>query len=125
MKRKPINKETRRQVYEKYNGHCAYCGCKLDYKYMQVDHVIPVYWTDDVLRNRYEGDVDTVDNYMPSCKMCNFYKSTFGIKDFRKRIETIPDRLEKVFIYRLGIKYGFIKVQKPNIKFYFEEGDEK
>lgn len=125
MKRKPINKETRRQVYEKYNGHCAYCGCELDYKDMQVDHVIPVYWTDEVLRNRYDGNVDTVDNYIPSCKMCNFYKSTFGIEDFRKRIETIPDRLEKVFIYRLAIKYGFIKVQKPNIKFYFEEGDEK
>lgn len=37
MTRKPIPKNIRKQVYEKYNGHCAYCGCKLDYKDMQVD----------------------------------------------------------------------------------------
>lgn len=40
MTRKPIPKDVRKQVYEKYNGHCAYCGCKLDYKDMQVDHVV-------------------------------------------------------------------------------------
>ena len=25
--RKPIPKSVRKQVYAKYNGHCAYCGC--------------------------------------------------------------------------------------------------
>lgn len=32
MSRKPIPKKIREQVYQKYNGHCAYCGCELDYK---------------------------------------------------------------------------------------------
>lgn len=40
--RKPIPKSVRKQVYAKYNGHCAYCGCELEYKDMQVDHVIPL-----------------------------------------------------------------------------------
>lgn len=31
MLRKPIQKKIREQVYKKYNGHCAYCGCKLEY----------------------------------------------------------------------------------------------
>lgn len=40
-KRKPIPKHIRQKVYEKYDGHCAYCGCKLEYKDMQVDHINP------------------------------------------------------------------------------------
>lgn len=43
MKRKPIPQEIRRQVYEKCNGHCAYCGCELKYEDMQVDHKESVY----------------------------------------------------------------------------------
>jgi hypothetical protein len=30
--RKAIPKATRLKVYEKYNGHCAYCGAKMDRK---------------------------------------------------------------------------------------------
>lgn len=41
-KRKRISKSVREQVYKKCHGHCAYCGCLLDYKDMQVDHVIPL-----------------------------------------------------------------------------------
>ena len=37
MARKPIPKNIREQVYRKCNGQCAYCGCELDYKDMQVD----------------------------------------------------------------------------------------
>ena len=40
-------KKIREQVYQKYNGHCAYCGCELDYKDMQVDHVKSVYGNGD------------------------------------------------------------------------------
>ena len=43
MKHKAIPKKIRQQVYDKYNGRCAYCGCKLEYKDMQVDHIESVY----------------------------------------------------------------------------------
>lgn len=39
MARKAIPKKVRELVYKKYGGHCAYCGCKLEYKDMQVDHI--------------------------------------------------------------------------------------
>jgi 5-methylcytosine-specific restriction endonuclease McrA len=42
MARKAISKKMRLEVYNKYNGHCAYCGKELEYKDMQVDHLIPV-----------------------------------------------------------------------------------
>lgn len=35
-----ISKAIRQRVYEKYNGRCAYCGRKIEYKDMQVDHFV-------------------------------------------------------------------------------------
>ena len=41
-----------------FPGHCAYCGCELEYKDMQVDHVIPINgWSE-------QGE-DTLDNMLP------------------------------------------------------------
>lgn len=76
VKRKTIPKKTRLKVYEMYNGHCAYCGCEIEYKEMQVDHVESLYWN---------GGSDEISNYKPACRMCNFYKSTMGIEDFREQ----------------------------------------
>lgn len=109
--RKAIPKATRLKVYEKYNGHCAYCGCDLALKDMQVDHIQSVYW--------YNGAND-IENYNPACRMCNFYKSTMTIEDFRKQLGKLLSRLEKVFIFRLAKKYGLIKETQEPIKFYFE-----
>lgn len=38
----PISKKVREDVYKKYEGHCAYCGRKIAYKDMQVDHFMPL-----------------------------------------------------------------------------------
>lgn len=115
MTRKPIQKKIREQVYQKYNGHCAYCGCEIDYKDMQVDHVISVYGKD--------GSND-LDNLMPTCRMCNFYKSTFSIDSFRRHLESLYERLRKPFIYCLALKYGLIEEHKKKVKFYFEKEKE-
>ena len=40
MKRKQLSKAVRRKVYEKYYGHCAYCGKEIKYEEMQIDHAI-------------------------------------------------------------------------------------
>ena len=37
-----MTKKLRIRVYEKYNGHCAYCGRAIQYKVMQVDHIVPL-----------------------------------------------------------------------------------
>ena len=58
---------------------------------------------------------------MPACRMCNFYKSTMSVESFRKQLETLPERLDKIFIYRLAKKYGIVKEKCENVKFYFEE----
>ena len=43
-----------------------------------------------------------------------------SVEKFRKQLETLPERLEKVFIYRLAKKYGIVKEKCGKVKFYFE-----
>lgn len=109
MKRKPIPKKIREQVYSKYDGHCAYCGCELEYKDMQVDHIDSVYKAE--IHNKEAND--EIDNYMPSCRAYNFYKSTFSTEQFGERLSTtLIDNLHK------GL------VREP-VKFYYERRKNK
>lgn len=112
VKRKPIPKKVRQQVYNMYNGHCAYCGCELEYKDMQVDHVESKYW--------HNGS-DDISNYKPACRMCNYYKSTYILETFREQLGLLTQRLEKEFIYRLAKKYGVLEETDNKIKFYYEK----
>jgi len=43
-----IPKKIREKVWLKYGKHCAYCGCDLEYRKMQVDHIEPLYRNDNV-----------------------------------------------------------------------------
>ena len=118
MSRKPIPKKIRQQVYEKCNGHCAYCGCELEYKDMQVDHIESVYLAE--LRNN-EVD-DTLSNYMPSCRMCNYYKNTSTIEQFRNKLTgMLMENVRRPFDYRLVLKYGLVKEDIKPVVFYFEK----
>lgn len=119
MSRKPIPKKTRLLVYEKYGGHCAYCGCELKYNDMQVDHLESVYHATE--RMHREAD-DSMGNYMPSCRMCNYYKGTSTIEQFRSDLtDMLMRNVRRPFDYRLALKYGLIKETVKPIKFYFEE----
>lgn len=114
--RKRISKTKRLEVYNKYEGHCAYCGKVISIKDMQVDHLESFY---------IHGENTDIDNLMPSCRSCNFYKSTMSLEKFREQLGKIKSRLEKVFIYRLARDYGIIKEQENQLKFYFERIEEK
>ena len=110
--RKPISKEIRQLVYNKCNGHCAYCGCKLEYKDMQVDHVLAV----------GSGGSNDIDNLLPACRQCNYDKHKKTIEGFRKRIsKELYKSLERVFVYRLAKKYNLVKEEPRVVKFYFEQ----
>lgn len=115
--RKPISKSLRKQVYDKYNGHCAYCGCELEMKDMQVDHIESVYRA-EVLHKEVDN---TIDNFMPACRACNYYKHTWGIEDFRDALSNMLMRnVRRPFDYRLAIKYGLVVENIKPVKFYFE-----
>ena len=109
--RKHITKETRERVHAKYGGYCAYCGCLLEYKDMQVDHLHPV----------HKGGSNDFDNLMPACRSCNHYKETFTLKQFRDRLSATFDNLKESPTFRLALRYGLASMPGTwNRKFYFE-----
>lgn len=114
-------------VYEKYAGHCAYCGCELDYKDMQVDHIESV-WANEykTLYQNQEGlsteEMDNFANYMPACRACNFYKSSSSLEKFRENLSTtLYNNLQDNFNYKLLKKYGLIQENIHPVEFYFEK----
>lgn len=119
---KAIPKKKRLLVYEKYNHHCAYCGCDLEYKDMQVDHIESVYKHTDYKQDMTWSEMNDIQNLMPSCRACNYYKGSSSIEIFRKKLSnTLISNLRKSFDYRLALKYGLIKENIKPIKFYFEK----
>lgn len=122
-----ISKEKRQAVYAKYDGRCAYCGRKIEYKDMQVDHFIPQEMEPVVIAGNFP-EIDSIDdlkNLMPACRSCNHYKRAHSLDTFRRYIEEIPRKLRANYIYKIGLIYGNIIENEKPVKFFFEEADGK
>lgn len=119
---KTISKKTRLAVYEKFDGHCAYCGKALEYKDMQLDHMIPR--QRERFKKYTEEQIECFENYMPACRRCNHYKRAHTLEYFRQLIEEIPKKLFRDnYIYKVGLDYNLISVNEHKITFYFENYD--
>ena len=120
-KHKAISKKVRIALYEKYNHRCAYCGCEMEYKDMQVDHIESVYCNNDIAQTMSEKEMYDESNLLPTCRQCNFYKSTFTVEQFIQRLkEVMMPNLQKDSCYRLAAKYGLIEETDKSIIFYYE-----
>lgn len=114
--RKRITKDERLAVLNKTKGRCAYCGCELPIKNMQIDHI----------KSFALGGEDSIDNYLPSCRSCNYYKDTMPLEVFRSELGKLLQRLnDRVVIYRIARRYGLISEHSKPIKFYFEQLEEE
>ena len=115
-----MNKKQRQQVYDKYKGHCAYCGKEIAYEDMQVDHIKPKQrgW----VYNPNNVGTDEMDNYNPSCRPCNFRKGILTIEQFRAELTSQCEGIiKRSFQVRQSIDYGLLKVEMHPIVFYFEK----
>ena len=122
---KMITKKTREIVYNKYNGHCAYCGCEIEMKDMQVDHIVPKYRNNEMWHKGKIG-TDDISNLNPSCRMCNYYKGMSRIDAFRVRLKnSLMFNLQKEPRFRLAQKYGMVKIEEWDEKFYYEKKEEQ
>lgn len=134
-----MEKKMRQKIFEKYDGHCAYCGCELNDKW-QVDHAISkcyFFLIDPLNRNGVNAEF----NLMPACKECNHYKRSLCVDNyehhigFRKYMMSFHKRLAKlpkktivvrtkeriIYMHKIADKYG-IAVDKPfDGIFYFEK----
>ena len=113
-------KQEREYIYNKYDGHCAYCGEKLKEGW-HVDHMWPL------VRN-IESDGcmnpqwDTIENKMPACPSCNINKHSLDIEKFRDLIQGFVNSLNKRSTqYKMIKKYGLIEETGKPVKFYFEQ----
>lgn len=115
MSRKKLTETDRKAIYQKTNGHCAYCGSVLPYKSMQADHIVPL----------RRGGEDTLDNMLPACRSCNHYKSSMDLEGFRKSLEAMPVKLARDSVtYKIAVRFGLIVPAPHHIKFYFESLEE-
>lgn len=111
----------RRNIHQKYKGRCAYCGENVPYEKMQVDHLKPIYRGNKSVHPKIRGD-DTIDNKMPSCAVCNRWKATMTIDQFRSEIESQINRLRRDSAsFRMAEKYNLVEVQESSeVRFWFE-----
>ena len=96
IKRRRIPTKERNDFYKMYGGRCAYCGVKITFRGMQIDHKIPL---------AINGE-DTKENMLPACRTCRRIKGTSDIGYFRKTISNI--------IFR------YTGINEP-VRFYFEK----
>lgn len=132
--KKKIDREA---IHAKFGKKCAYCGEVIELKDMQVDHVIP---QSDLMHNRkgqefksmkripkflrHLGpfDLNHPDNLFPACRVCNKWKNSYSLEDFRKEIALQPERMMRDSAqFRFAMRYDLIEVQKNlDIEFHFE-----
>ena len=118
-----MNKETRKFIHEKYNGHCAYCAIKMTIKEMQVDHLVSKFnYSLCSARIYTDNDLNDIDNLMPSCLVCNKWKSAHSLEAFRNEIKEQIHRLNEYSSnYRFAKKYNLVQETPREIVFYFEQ----
>lgn len=110
-KRQKLSNLERIMVYEKTDGHCAYCGTPLKFKEMQVDHVKPFSM----------GGANTLDNLLPACRYCNHYKSSRTLESFRSALTKIVSVLTRdSATYAIAARFGRVLDCNTPVKFYFE-----
>ena len=124
-----MNKKDRELIFNKYGGKCAYCGCELK-KGWHVDHIIAARRGDSDLRierlNKFSSSEivrgkNEIENYNPSCRQCNIWKSTLSIEKFRIEIAEQVKRLNDYNAnYRNAKRYGLVQETGIEVKFYFE-----
>lgn len=120
IKRKSLTKKQRLQVYEKTNGHCAYCGIPIEYGQMQVDHVTPFEFAHFVAAEG--GDPNGMDNLLPACRPCNYIKSSLVLEKFRVMASNWPETLFRDSVtYRNAVRFGVVVPQHQRVTFYFEK----
>lgn len=97
----------RKKIYDSLFGHCAYCGCELDFENFHIDHMIP----------KSKGG-ENGKNRVPSCPLCNMCKGELNVEEFREKIASLVTENDSGKIGLIKKYYNLIPKSKL---FYFEE----
>jgi len=110
-----IKKSIRELTHKKYNGRCAYCGCDITLKTMQVDHIKP----------KINGGNDDLENLNPACRVCNNWKLIAKCSEYEwQEIETAPkDGKQFLIVDALNKSDVFIAVYRKSDESFRETCD--
>lgn len=118
---KDITYTKRQMVFKKYGGKCAYCGCELNEKNFNVDHINPLYRGFNQSQLKVKKGTSKIENLNPSCYSCNCSKSSYTIEQWREQLELKTKRLIRDSSqFRIALRFGLIKEVKKNVIFYYE-----
>ena len=130
-----MKKKLREQVYQKYDGLCAYSGTPLDDDW-QVDHLVSKkeaeYWG---YEHSNGFNVNHIDNLVPAQRIINHYKRSLSLEGFRDRVANLSKRLgqmpknpklehsikRKEYLFKVASYFGITEDKKFEGKFYFEK----
>lgn len=108
-------------VFKKYGGKCAYCGCELNEKNFNVDHINPLFRGFNQSQLKVKKGTSKIENLNPSCYSCNCSKSSYTIEQWREQLELKTKRLIRDSSqFRIALRFGLIKEVKKNVIFYYE-----
>ena len=93
VKRVPVSKKTRFEVFKRDNFSCQYCGNKPPNVMLEVDHIKPV----------SKGGTNSINNLVTSCFNCNRGKSNI-------ELERLPNTLNE--------NYEILKEKEEQLKQY-------
>ena len=102
---------------EGMNHKCTYCGKEIEYKDMQVDHVVP--------KCSYNS-TDDIENLMPSCRRCNHYKRANSLATFRRYLLEMKRKLiDESYLGKVAMDYNMLEWTGWDGKFYYERVAER
>ena len=122
-----LNKNSRKLIFNKYGGKCAFCGYDLN-KGWHVWDIEPIK-TVVTSGGKLAKINDEIENLMPACKKCGSLRirnrhHKMDIEEFRKEIMSGLDFLRHGCMsssnYNRLIRFGIIKETGNNLIFHFE-----
>ena len=125
-------KTDRENIHNKFEGRCAYCGDRVEFKKMQVDHILSKknfkmhiehdWCVPFFLKHLTVNDLNHNDNLFPACRVCNKRKDTMDIETFRAELQLQLLRAQNTSAnYRMAKKYKQVIETPKRIIFHFEK----
>ncbi len=111
------NKKVRKEIFDKYDGRCAYCGIDLQPRFT-IDHIMPLRRGERLVDRKGLNDIT---NFNPACHSCNASKNTFSIEQWRLQLEKQYKRcIRDSATFRSLLRFGIVEKINDAVFFHFE-----
>ena len=100
MNTKLYNYKVRHRILNRDNFTCQYCGAKLKWGELHIDHIIP----------RSKGGKNEDSNYLAACQRCNSSKCDRSLEEFLEMAIRHKSEFSSKLRYCSGVVRGLNKI---------------